>query len=129
MDNPIFAQLDRLQRGARETHPRRPAYHEQRASHDLEAYSQGHEYYDDDEVYGNENAFPPTANGMRSIIASALLHANQLHRFIHRRLQPVPSGATCERIADAATTGRHAILSLASTASTGADDQWATRSL
>jgi len=76
MDNPIFAQLDRLQRGARETRPRRPEYHEQYPSHGREIYSQDPEYYDGEEVYGDENSFPPTANGMSSIAAPALLHTD-----------------------------------------------------
>jgi hypothetical protein len=71
MDQRIFAQLDQLQRGARETQPRRQDYgqhHATRTGYDeYDEYDQAPAHYGEENVYGDENMVPPEFNGTRDI--------------------------------------------------------------
>ena len=70
MDQDIFAQLDRLQRGARETQPRRPEYGRHHATHtgydDYDGYDQAPAHYGEEDVYGDENMIPLGVNGTKA---------------------------------------------------------------
>lgn len=69
MDQDIFAQLDRLQRGARETQPRRPEYGRNHATHtsydEYDRCDQTPAHYGEENVYGDENMVPLDENGTR----------------------------------------------------------------
>jgi hypothetical protein len=68
MDQRIFAQLDQLQRGARETQPRRQEYghHTTHSGYDAyDEYDQAPAHYGEEDVYGDENMIPPDFNGTR----------------------------------------------------------------
>jgi hypothetical protein len=65
----IFAQLDQLQRGARETPPRRQEYGQHHMTHagydEYDQYDQAPAHYDEEDLYGDENMIPPDFNGTR----------------------------------------------------------------
>jgi hypothetical protein len=69
MDQDIFAQLDRLQRGARETQPRRPEYGRHHATNtgydECDEYDQAPAHYGEEDVYGDENMIPLHGNGTK----------------------------------------------------------------
>jgi hypothetical protein len=68
MDQRIFAQLDQLQRGARETQPRRQEYGQRHTTHtgyEYDEYDQAPAHYSEEDVCGDENMIPPDFNGTR----------------------------------------------------------------
>jgi len=68
MADEMLARLDQLQRGARETQPRRQAHdaYSHYGRHDT--YEDEPDYYHGDEVYGDENAYPSDLQGAQSYI-------------------------------------------------------------
>jgi hypothetical protein len=63
MADEMLARLDQLQRGARETRPRRQEYEAPSNFGHYDAYAAEPDYYDGDEMYGNENACPQGMDG------------------------------------------------------------------
>lgn len=68
MADEMFAQLDRLQQGARQTHPRRQEYEFHNSNSRYDPYETQSDHYDGNEMYGDENAQPPGMNGRRTVI-------------------------------------------------------------
>ena len=68
MADEILARLDQLQRGAQETHPRRQEYHAHNAYSRYVAYETEPDYYDGEEMYGDENDYPPDLHGAQRFI-------------------------------------------------------------
>lgn len=66
MADEMFAQLDRLQQGARQTRPRRQEYQFNNSNSRYDAYETQSGYYDGNEMYGDENAQPQGMNGRRT---------------------------------------------------------------
>ena len=68
MDQRIFAQLDQLQRGARETQPRSQEYGRHQTTHtgydEYDEYDQAPTHYGEEDVYGDENMIPLDVDGM-----------------------------------------------------------------
>jgi hypothetical protein len=64
----MLARLDQLQRGAREPPSRRRGYdtHDVYARYD--AYETEPNYYDGDDIYGDENAYPAEFQGTHPCI-------------------------------------------------------------
>jgi len=86
MDQRIFAQLDQLQRGARETQPRSQEYGRHQTTHtgydEYDEYDQAPTHYGEEDVYGDENMIPPEVNGMedsRLQIHQLLTERNRHH--------------------------------------------------
>jgi hypothetical protein len=86
MDQRIFAQLDQLQRGARETQPRRQEYGRHQATHtgydEYDEYDQAPTQYGEEDVYGDENMIPLDVDGMedwRPQIHQLLTERNRYH--------------------------------------------------
>lgn len=66
MDQRLFARLDQLQRGARETQPRRQEYgrhHTMNFEHDDHDHQPAH--YGEEDVHGDENMVPLSVNGTK----------------------------------------------------------------
>jgi len=63
MADEMLARLDQLQRGARETHPRRQEYYAHNGYSRYDAYETEPDYYEGDEMYGDENAYPSDLHG------------------------------------------------------------------
>jgi hypothetical protein len=70
MADEMLARLDQLQRGARETRPRRQEYEAPINFDHYGAYATEPDYYDGGEMYGDENAYPQGMNGTVLIITS-----------------------------------------------------------
>ena len=68
MADEMLARLDQLQRGARETHPRRQEYHAHNSYGHYDAYDTEPNYYDQDDLYGDENAYPSDMHGTQLCI-------------------------------------------------------------
>lgn len=66
MADEMFAQLDRLQQGARQTRPRRQEYEFHNSNSRYDAYETQSDYYDGNEMYGDENTQPQGLNGRRT---------------------------------------------------------------
>jgi hypothetical protein len=58
MADKMLARLDQLQRGARETQPRLQEHNTHNDYGRYDVYEDVQGYYDGDEVYGDENAYP-----------------------------------------------------------------------
>lgn len=69
MADEMLAQLDQLQRGARETHPRRRENHADNGCSRYDAYETEPDYYDEEEMYGDENAYPSNLHGAQRCVA------------------------------------------------------------
>lgn len=78
MDQRLFAQLDQLQRGARETQPRRQEYGRHQAAQagydEYDEYDQAPAHYGEEDVYGDENTSPHDMNGMRGAQDAGCIH-------------------------------------------------------
>jgi hypothetical protein len=94
--------LARLQRGARETRPRRQEYEYDAPSNfgHYDAYATEPDYYDGGEMYGDENAYPQGTNGTGFIITSAGQISDQI---CSRRCSVIPQSLRCASFANAAT--------------------------
>jgi hypothetical protein len=69
MADEMLVRLDQLQRGAREAHPRPQEYipHNDYARYDT--YEAEPDFYDREEMYGDENIYPPELHGRQCCIA------------------------------------------------------------
>lgn len=65
MADEMLARLDQLQRGAREIHPRRQEYNAHHEYGRYDTYEPEPNYYDGEEMYGDENIYPSELHGMR----------------------------------------------------------------
>lgn len=68
MADEMLAWLDQLQRGAREIRPRRQEYNMQNDYALYDTYEAEPDYYDGEEMYGDENVYPSESHGMRFCI-------------------------------------------------------------
>jgi len=78
MDQRLFAQLDRLQRGARESQPRRQEYGRHQATQagydEYDEYDPGPAHYGEEDVYGDDNMFLHDVDGMRGVRDLGCIH-------------------------------------------------------
>lgn len=68
MADEMLARLDQLQRGARETHPRRQEYHARNGYGRYDAYETEPNYYNGEEMFGDENAYSSEMHGTQHCI-------------------------------------------------------------
>lgn len=68
MADEMLARLDQLQRGARETHSRRQEYHAHDGYSRYNVYDPEPDYYDQEEMYGDDNIYPSDLHGMQRCI-------------------------------------------------------------
>jgi len=69
MADEMLARLDQLQRGAREPPSRRQGYDTHNGYARYDAYEPEPNYYDGDEIYRDENAYPVDFHGKHLCIA------------------------------------------------------------
>jgi hypothetical protein len=100
MADEMLARLDQLQRGARETRPRRQEYEAPSNFGHYDAYTTEPDYYDGDEMYGDENAYPQGTNGTGFIINFT---GRITDRMCSYRCDVIPQSLRCASLANAAT--------------------------
>lgn len=68
MTDEMLARLDQLQRGARETHPRRQEYDAHNGYSRYDSYEAEPDQYDGEEMYVDENIYPSELYGKQRCI-------------------------------------------------------------